>query len=133
RTDVRRVRPCGDRRGSVRGESRASTHGRANSETSVDDTVSEPNNDTDDELAGLGDEEARDQLIEVVKDLEAGGLSLEESLALWERGERLARLCERHLEGARERIDAALATVEQSPEEAAEDDEDGGEAAEDSS
>ncbi|ACU98124.1 exodeoxyribonuclease VII small subunit [Saccharomonospora viridis] len=103
------------------------------SETSVDDTVSEPNNDTDDELAGLGYEEARDQLIEVVKDLEAGGLSLEESLALWERGERLARLCERHLEGARERIDAALATVEQSPEEAAEDDEDGGEAAEDSS
>ncbi|CAM3027672.1 exodeoxyribonuclease VII small subunit [Saccharomonospora xinjiangensis] len=72
-------------------------------------TVSEPN---DDEQTDLGYEEARDQLIEVVKGLEAGGLSLEESLALWERGERLARLCERHLEGARERIEAALATVE---------------------
>lgn len=71
--------------------------------------MSEPN---DDELADLGYEEARDQLIEVVKGLEAGGLSLEESLALWERGEQLARLCERHLEGARERIEAALATVE---------------------
>ncbi|EHK82847.1 exodeoxyribonuclease VII small subunit [Saccharomonospora azurea] len=71
--------------------------------------MNEPN---DDELTDLGYEEARDQLIEVVKGLEAGGLSLEESLALWERGERLARLCERHLDGARERIEAALATVE---------------------
>ncbi|OQO92433.1 exodeoxyribonuclease VII small subunit [Saccharomonospora piscinae] len=69
-------------------------------------------NDGADEVADLGYEEARDQLIEVVKGLEAGGLSLEESLALWERGEQLARLCERHLEGARERIEAALATVE---------------------
>ncbi|WP_197318602.1 exodeoxyribonuclease VII small subunit [Saccharomonospora sp. NB11] len=70
--------------------------------------MSEPNDD----LKDLGYEEARDQLIEVVKGLEAGGLSLEESLALWERGEQLARLCERHLDGARERIEAALATVE---------------------
>nr|WP_039738828.1 exodeoxyribonuclease VII small subunit [Saccharomonospora halophila] len=60
----------------------------------------------------LGYEQARDELIEVVRGLEAGGLSLEESLALWEKGERLARLCERHLDGARERIEAALATVE---------------------
>lgn len=65
--------------------------------------------------ADLGYEEARDQLIEVVRELESGGLSLEQSLALWERGERLARLCERHLEGARERIEAALATVEDTP------------------
>lgn len=57
-------------------------------------------------------EQARDQLVEVVQQLETGGLSLEESLELWEKGERLARLCERHLEGARERIEAALATVE---------------------
>ncbi|PXY21453.1 exodeoxyribonuclease VII small subunit [Prauserella muralis] len=63
----------------------------------------------------LGYEQARDQLIEVVRDLEAGGLSLEESLALWEKGERLAKLCEQHLEGARERIEAALATVEDAP------------------
>lgn len=82
-------------------------------------TVNEPN---DDELDDLGYEEARDQLIEVVKGLEAGGLSLEESLALWERGERLARLCERHLEGARERIEAALATVEDAEDAAEEQD-----------
>ncbi|WP_298178694.1 exodeoxyribonuclease VII small subunit [Saccharomonospora sp.] len=92
--------------------------------------MSEPNDTGDDELADLGYEEARDQLIEVVKDLEAGGLSLEESLALWERGERLARLCERHLEGARERIDAALATVEQNPSDAEGVAEDSDEAAE---
>ncbi|GAB3489013.1 exodeoxyribonuclease VII small subunit [Amycolatopsis cihanbeyliensis] len=64
------------------------------------------------ETAGLGYEQARDQLIEVVRGLEAGGLSLEESLALWEKGEQLAKLCERHLEGARERIETALASVE---------------------
>ncbi|KMS90698.1 exodeoxyribonuclease VII small subunit [Prauserella rugosa] len=74
--------------------------------------MSESGGDTPDDLAGLGYEQARDQLVEVVRELEAGGLSLEESLALWERGERLARLCETHLAGARERIEAALATVE---------------------
>jgi exodeoxyribonuclease VII small subunit len=60
----------------------------------------------------LGYEEARDQLVEVVRKLEAGGLSLEDSLALWERGEALASVCERHLAGARERVETALATVE---------------------
>ncbi|GAA1196986.1 exodeoxyribonuclease VII small subunit [Prauserella alba] len=69
-----------------------------------------------DDLAGLGYEQARDQLVEVVRELEAGGLSLEQSLTLWERGEKLARLCETHLAGARERIEAALATVEDDPE-----------------
>lgn len=59
-----------------------------------------------------GYEQARDELAEVVRRLEAGGLSLEESLALWERGEALAKLCERHLAGARARIDAALADTE---------------------
>ena len=57
----------------------------------------------------LGYEKARDELAEVVRRLEAGGLSLEESLALWERGEALAKVCERHLAGARRRIEAALA------------------------
>ncbi|ASR37980.1 exodeoxyribonuclease VII small subunit [Prauserella marina] len=71
--------------------------------------------DTKSGNAELGYEQARDELIEVVKGLEAGGLSLEESLALWEKGERLAKLCEQHLEGARERIEAALATVEDAP------------------
>ena len=54
-------------------------------------------------------EQARDELAAVVAKLEAGGLSLEDSLALWERGETLAR----HLAGARERIETALAAVEQ--------------------
>ncbi|MFF3953282.1 exodeoxyribonuclease VII small subunit [Streptomyces sp. NPDC001890] len=57
----------------------------------------------------LGYEQARDELIEVVRRLEAGGTTLEESLALWERGEELAKVCRHWLEGARARLDAALA------------------------
>ncbi|MEU9979735.1 exodeoxyribonuclease VII small subunit [Streptomyces sp. NPDC050856] len=57
----------------------------------------------------IGYEQARDELIEVVRRLEAGGTTLEESLALWERGEELAKVCRRWLEGARARLDAALA------------------------
>ncbi|MEO5653320.1 MAG: exodeoxyribonuclease VII small subunit [Marmoricola sp.] len=53
-------------------------------------------------------EQARDQLIEVVRTLEQGGTSLAESLALWERGEELAQICQRALQGARERLDQAL-------------------------
>jgi exodeoxyribonuclease VII small subunit len=64
----------------------------------------------------LGYEQARDELIEVVRKLEAGGLSLEESLALWERGETLANTCERQLAGARDRVEAALSRAEQSDE-----------------
>ncbi|MFE9447042.1 exodeoxyribonuclease VII small subunit [Streptomyces sp. NPDC006739] len=64
----------------------------------------------------LSYEQARDELIEVVRRLEAGGTSLEESLALWERGEELARVCRRWLEGARARLDAALAEEEEAGE-----------------
>ncbi|MFG3100596.1 exodeoxyribonuclease VII small subunit [Streptomyces sp. NPDC048182] len=60
----------------------------------------------------LGYEQARDELIEVVRRLEAGGTTLEESLALWERGEELAKVCRRWLRGARARLDAALAEEE---------------------
>jgi exodeoxyribonuclease VII small subunit len=60
----------------------------------------------------LGYEQARDELVEVVRRLEAGGATLEESLALWERGEELAKVCRRWLEGARARLDAALAAEE---------------------
>ena len=56
----------------------------------------------------LSYEDARDQLIEVVRTLEQGGTSLAESLALWERGEELAKVCQRALEGARARLDRAL-------------------------
>ncbi|GGW48352.1 exodeoxyribonuclease VII small subunit [Streptomyces xantholiticus] len=65
------------------------------------------------EEAALGYEQARDELIEVVRRLEAGGTTLEESLALWERGEELAKVCRHWLEGARARLDAALATPEE--------------------
>jgi exodeoxyribonuclease VII small subunit len=54
-------------------------------------------------------EQARDELTDVVKRLEAGGLTLEQSLDLWERGERLAAICEEWLEGARARLAAAVA------------------------
>jgi exodeoxyribonuclease VII small subunit len=53
-------------------------------------------------------EQARDELTEVVRRLESGGLTLEESLALWERGEALADICQRWLDGAREKLDAAV-------------------------
>ena len=53
-------------------------------------------------------EQAREELVEVVRTLEAGGTTLEESLALWERGERLATLCQEWLDGARQRLDAAI-------------------------
>lgn len=64
---------------------------------------------TADATSTLGYEQARDELIEVVRRLEAGGTTLEESLALWERGEELAKVCRHWLEGARARLDAALA------------------------
>jgi exodeoxyribonuclease VII small subunit len=54
-------------------------------------------------------EKARDELAAVVAALEEGGLTLDESLALWERGQALAAACERFLAGARERVQAVLA------------------------
>ena len=64
----------------------------------------------------LGYEQSRDQLVEVVRLLEQGGLDLDASLKLWERGEALARRCEEHLAGAQARIEAALAASESDPE-----------------
>ncbi|MEU8655183.1 exodeoxyribonuclease VII small subunit [Actinoplanes philippinensis] len=57
----------------------------------------------------LSYEQARTELASVVERLEQGGGTLEESLALWERGEKLADICHRWLDGARERIEAARA------------------------
>jgi exodeoxyribonuclease VII small subunit len=62
--------------------------------------------------AQLSYEQARAELASVVERLEAGGGTLEESLALWERGEQLADVCQRWLDGARERLDAARAARE---------------------
>lgn len=57
-------------------------------------------------------EAARDELAAVVERLEAGGLSLDESLTLWERGQALAAACEKFLAGARKRVDDALAAAQ---------------------
>jgi exodeoxyribonuclease VII small subunit len=60
-------------------------------------------------ISQLGYEEARDELIEVVRRLEEGGLDLDTSLQLWERGEQLAKRCEEHLAGARKKVEEVLA------------------------
>jgi exodeoxyribonuclease VII small subunit len=57
-------------------------------------------------------EQARDELASVVKRLETGGLTLEQSLDLWERGEKLAAVCAEWLDGARARLTAAIAVRE---------------------
>ncbi len=59
------------------------------------------------EVADLSYEQARDELVRVVTELEQGSATLEQSLALWERGEALARRCEEWLLGAKQRLDAA--------------------------
>jgi exodeoxyribonuclease VII small subunit len=63
-------------------------------------------------ISQLGYEQARDELIEVVRQLEQGGLDLDASLTLWERGEELAKRCEEHLAGAREKVERTLAAKE---------------------
>jgi exodeoxyribonuclease VII small subunit len=62
-------------------------------------------------VSSLSYEEARDELVRVVGDLEQGSSTLEESLALWERGEALAKRCEEWLLGAKARLDAARAAA----------------------
>jgi exodeoxyribonuclease VII small subunit len=65
--------------------------------------TSEKNTD----IAKLSYEQARDELVSVVTALEQGGISLEESIALWERGEALAARCDEWLVGAKARLEAA--------------------------
>jgi exodeoxyribonuclease VII small subunit len=62
----------------------------------------------------LSYEQARDELVLIVQRLESGGASLEESLALWERGEELAAICQAWLDGAKAKVDAAR-TIEPAP------------------
>ena len=64
-------------------------------------------NDQPSEAPALKYEAARDELIEVVKQLEGGGLTLEQSIALWERGEELADSCQTWLDGAKARLESA--------------------------
>ena len=63
-------------------------------------------------ISQLGYEKCRDELVEVVRLLEQGGLDLDASLTLWEKGEQLAKRCEEHLAGARKRVAEALAAGE---------------------
>jgi exodeoxyribonuclease VII small subunit len=65
----------------------------------------------DSDVAALTYEQARDELVRVVTELEQGAATLEESLALWERGEALAKRCEEWLLGAKARLDAARAAA----------------------
>ncbi len=58
----------------------------------------------------LSYEQARDELVAVVQRLESGGTSLQESIELWERGEELAAICQRWLDGARTRFDAVASS-----------------------
>ncbi|MDI3315339.1 MAG: exodeoxyribonuclease VII small subunit [Mycobacterium sp.] len=69
----------------------------------------EPDKGAGTPVSQLGYEQCRDELIEVVRLLEQGGLDLETSLKLWERGQQLARRCEEHLAGARKRVEEVLA------------------------
>lgn len=78
----------------------------AGQESSQDDVATADGNDA------LGYEQARDELAEVVARLETGGLGLDESLTLWERGEHLARQCTAFLDGARERVETVLAEAD---------------------
>ncbi|SDE06756.1 exodeoxyribonuclease VII small subunit [Auraticoccus monumenti] len=74
--------------------------------------MSTPDPSTEDELKALeelGYEEARDQLAEVVRALESGGSALAESLTLWQRGEKLAQVCQARLDGARALVESARA------------------------
>ncbi|GAB2876123.1 exodeoxyribonuclease VII small subunit [Nocardioides pacificus] len=72
-----------------------------------------PEQSADQKDEAVSYEDAREELIDVVRRLEAGGTTLEESLALWERGEKLATTCQRWLDGARSRLDAAVADDEE--------------------
>ncbi|TDE93924.1 exodeoxyribonuclease VII small subunit [Occultella glacieicola] len=63
------------------------------------------------DVAELSYEQARDELVEVVGRLESGAANLEDSLALWERGEALADRCQRWLDAARDRLAAAKGDV----------------------
>ena len=60
-------------------------------------------------MTEIGYEAARTELAEIVRKLETGGQTLEESLALWQRGEELADICQRWLDGAVARLDQAIA------------------------
>jgi len=64
------------------------------------------------DIATYSFESARDELLTIVAKLEAGEATLDESLELWERGEKLAQVCQTWLDGARKKLDAAITGAE---------------------
>ncbi|WP_307793211.1 exodeoxyribonuclease VII small subunit [Microbacterium stercoris] len=70
-----------------------------------------PSASTPSDVASLSFEEARDQLVRVVAELEQGAPTLEQSLSLWERGEALAARCDEWLRGAKRRLEAAQSSA----------------------
>lgn len=84
-----------------------------------EDTTSEPQQ-LPEGIQALGYEEARDQLFSIVQTLERNQSGLEESIALWERSELLARRCDEWLDGARERLDRATDRQRQTDDEVTE-------------
>ena len=82
-------------------------------------TTSEPQ-ELPEGIQALGYEEARDQLFSIVQTLERNQSGLEESIALWERSELLARRCDEWLDGARERLDRATDRQRQADDEVTE-------------
>jgi exodeoxyribonuclease VII small subunit len=77
-----------------------------------DQSEQSPATTDNEDINALGYEQARSELVDTVRRLEQGGTTLEESLALWERGEKLAAACQRWLDGAKARLDAGLASRE---------------------
>lgn len=84
------------------------SHSAAAGQTEAEGSAADSPTDPIEAGVAASYEHARDELAQVVARLEAGGLSLDESLTLWERGEQLAKQCTAYLDGARERVDAAL-------------------------
>lgn len=62
-------------------------------------------NETNKDIDAMSYEQARDELVKVVAELETGSVTLEKSMQLWERGEALANRCEKWLSGAREQLE----------------------------
>jgi len=78
----------------------------ADSPESTAESTAQPSAESTADDSAPSYEDARDELLEVVRQLEAGGLPLEQSLALWERGEQLSVICQNWLDGARARLEA---------------------------
>lgn len=76
------------------------------------DVGDEQNAENNSDVAGMTYEQARTALGEIVVQLEAGGTTLEESLTLWQRGEAIADVCDKLLNGAQDKLDATLAARE---------------------